>query len=45
MDAKELYKKTEYLRKHNKNIFFNKIEMSKSINQTVLNFLRLYDQS
>jgi hypothetical protein len=44
MDARELYKKTEDIRKHNKNNFFNKIEMSKSINQTVLNFFTLYDQ-
>ena len=40
----ELYKKTVDIRKHNKNIFFNKNQLSDSINQTILNFFNSYDK-
>jgi len=43
-DYKELYLKTEDIRKHNKNLFWNKNELSKSINETVLGFFKFSDR-
>lgn len=40
----ELYNKTVDIRKHNKNIFFNRNQLSNSINQTMLNFFNSYDK-
>jgi len=45
LDQQKIYKETEFIRQHNKNWFFNKEVLVKSINETVLGFLKFADRS
>ena len=40
----ELYTKTVDIRKHNKNIFSDRNQLSNTINQTMLDFFNYYDK-
>jgi len=42
---KNFYKETADIRKHNKDLFWNKAELSDSINQTILGFFKFFDSS
>jgi len=42
---KNFYTDTVDIRKHNKDLFWNKKELSKSINQTILDFFKFFDSS
>lgn len=45
IDYKKLYQDTFDIRQHNKNLFWNKNELSNSINKTILNFFKFVDGS
>jgi hypothetical protein len=45
IDKQKLYRETESIRQHNQKLFFDKKELSKSINETVSGFLKLADRS
>jgi hypothetical protein len=44
-DYKKLYQETTNIRQHNKKLFWNKNELSNSINKTILNFFKFIDRS
>ena len=44
-DWRELYKKTENIRRHNREHFFNKEALTLEVNKTVLGFLEFADRS
>ena len=44
-DWRVLYAKTEHIRKHNAQLFFNKTSLQGSINKTLLGLLKSFDSS